>query len=65
MYAQKKYWKEMYQNVNSGDRLMFIFAFIFFAFPSTYKSKPIVRISNIEVQQLKHALGWTLGKMSK
>ena len=55
----------MYQNVNSGDRLMLIFAFIFFAFPNTYKSKPIVRISNMGIQQLKHALGWTLGKMSK
>ena len=65
MYVQEKYWKEMYQNVNSGDRLMLIFAFIFFAFPNTYKSKTIVRISNMGVQQLKHALGWTLGKMSK
>ena len=57
MYVQKKYWKEVYQNVNSGDRLMLIFAFIFFAFPNTYKSKTIVRISNMGVQQLKRALG--------
>lgn len=31
----------MYQSVNSGGRLMFIFTFIFFAFPT--KSKPICK----------------------
>lgn len=33
----------MYQSVNSGGRLMFIFTFIFFAFPNIYKSKPICK----------------------